>query len=325
MKRVILDMDPGVDDALAIILAILSPELMVEAITTVGGNTNVDLCTRNVRRILEILRPKVPPIVARGEAGALVTATEVHGRDGLGNLDRFTGNDGTTMRYPEPLLYPVSSHHAVDVILSLITENPYEITLIPTGPLTNIARAIIQNPEGMKKLKEIIIMGGAFNVPGNVTAVAEFNIYADPYAADVIVNSGLPITFVGLDVTHQVWLGKSRMEVEIKPLNTRLSQFICDISGVYMDFHKEYYGISGCHIHDLLAVGVAIGPGFVETEDIYVQVETQGKITSGMTVADLRPARLRDSEPNVRICVNVDADRFLTLFLNAIKKWQDVG
>ena len=156
MKRVILDMDPGVDDALAIILAILSPELMVEAITTVGGNTNVDLCTRNVRRILEILRPKVPPIVARGEAGALVTATEVHGQDGLGNLDRFTGNDGTTMRYPEPLLYPVSSHHAVDVILSLITENPYEITLIPTGPLTNIARAIIQNPEGMKKLKEII-------------------------------------------------------------------------------------------------------------------------------------------------------------------------
>ena len=168
-------------------------------------------------------------------------------------------------------------------------------------------------------------MGGAFNVPGNVTAVAEFNIYADPYAADVIVNSGLPITFVGLDVTHQVWLEKSRMEVEIKPLNTRLSQFICDISGVYMDFHKEYYGISGCHIHDLLAVGVAIDPGFVETEDIYVQVETQGKITSGMTVADLRPARLRDSEPNVRICVNVDADRFLTLFLNAIKKWQDVG
>lgn len=167
-------------------------------------------------------------------------------------------------------------------------------------------------------------MGGAFDVPGNVTAVAEFNIYADPRAADVVVNSGLPITFVGLDVTHQVWLEKSRVETEIRPLNTRLSQFICDMTGIYMDFHREYYGIPGCHIHDLLAVGLAIDPGIVETEDLYVQVETQGKITSGMTLADLRPVRLRNNEPNVRVCIHVDTDRFLTLFLNAVKAWQDV-
>lgn len=324
MKRVILDTDPGVDDALAIILAILSPDLAVQAITTVGGNTNVAQCTQNVRKILEILRPEVPPIVARGEAGSLVAAAEVHGRDGLGDLDRFTDSDGITKRYPEPSLYPVSSRHVADVILSLAAEYPHKIALIPTGPLTNIARAIIQNPEGMRKFKEIIIMGGAFSVPGNITAVAEFNIYADPHSADVVVNSGLPITFVGLDVTHRVWLGKSRLEEEIKPLNTRLSRFICDISGIYMDFHKEHYGIPGCHIHDLLAVSVAIDPSLVETEEAYVQVETKGKITSGMTVADLRPTKLRDGRSNVRICIDVDTDRFLTLFLSAVKNWQDI-
>lgn len=154
MKRVILDMDPGVDDALAIILAILSPELTVEAITTVGGNARVDICTRNARRILEVLRPKAPPVLASGEDSAHVTASQVHGQDGLGDLDRFTESDGITKRYPEPSRYPVSSRHAVDVILSLAAEHPDEITLIPTGPMTNIARAITQNLEGMRKLRE---------------------------------------------------------------------------------------------------------------------------------------------------------------------------
>jgi purine nucleosidase/pyrimidine-specific ribonucleoside hydrolase len=324
MKRVILDMDPGVDDALAIILAMLSPELKVQAITTVSGNVHVDLCTRNVRRVLEVLKPEKPPIIARGEAAplaaeSLLDASGIHGQDGLGDLDRFTDEDGITKRYPEPSLYPVSSDHAVDVILSMVVDHPHEITLIPTGPLTNIARAIIQDPERMKKFKEIVIMGGAFTVPGNVTAVAEFNILIDPHAADVVVNSGLPITFVGLDVTHRVRLQRSHMRQEIEPLNTRLSQFIRDITSIYMDFHRENNGIAGCYLHDPLAVGVTIDPSLVKAEDFYVQVETQGEITLGMTVADLRPGRQRKGNPNVCVCTSVDADRFLTLFLDTIK------
>ena len=325
MKYVILDMDPGVDDALAIILAMLSPELEVEAITTVSGNVHVDLCTRNVLRILEVLKPQATPIIAGGEAGPLLgarpllDASDIHGQDGLGDLNRFTDNDGITKRYPEPSLHPISSDHAVDVILSLISDNPHEITLISTGPLTNTARVIIQDPERMRKVKEIIVMGGAFNVPGNVTAVAEFNIFMDPFAADVVVNSGLPITFVGLDVTHQVRLQEFHVRREIAPLNTQLAQFICDITSIYMDSHGEKDGIAGCYLHDPLAVGVAIDPSLVETEDLHVQVETQGRITMGMTVADLRPVRRRDSIPNVRVCTDVDADRFMTLFLDTIK------
>ncbi len=324
MKRVILDMDPGIDDALAIILAMLSPELRVEAITTVSGNVHVDLCTRNVRRILEILKPEKAPIVARGEEKPLAAAETsldssfVHGRDGLGNLDRFTARSGAKL-YPEPSLYHVSSDNAVDVILSTIARYPHEVTLIPTGPLTNVARAIVQDAEQMQDLKEIIIMGGAFNVPGNVTAVAEFNIFSDPYAADVVVNSGLPITFVGLDVTRQVIMRPQFIQQEIEPLNTQLSEFICHITRFYMGFHREHDGIVGCYLHDPLAVGVAIDPGIVETENLYIQVETQGEVTQGMTVADLRPVRRRDGKPNANVCTHVDADRFLSLFRDTIR------
>ena len=324
MKRVILDMDPGIDDALAIILAMLSPELRVEAITTVSGNVHVDLCTRNVRRILEVLRPERAPIIARGEENPLAAveasldASVVHGRDGLGNLDRFTARDGAKL-YPEPSLHHISSDNAVDVILSTIARYPYEVTLIPTGPLTNIARAIIQDAEQMRSLKEIIIMGGAFNVPGNVTPVAEFNIFSDPHAADVVVNSGLPITFVGLDVSQQVIMQPQFIQQEIVPLNTRLSEFICHITRFYMDFHREHDGIVGCYLHDPLAVGVAIDPGIVETENLYIQVETQGEVTQGMTVADLRPIRRRDGKPNASVCTHVDADKFLSLLRDTIK------
>ena len=166
---------------LILLVAMLSPELKVEAITTVSGNVHVDLCTQNVLKILEILKPETLPIIASGEAKPLaapvpmksmspldnIIGADVHGQDGLGNLERFT-DDGNTKRYPEPSLYSISSDHAVDVILSVIARYPHEITLIPTGPLTNIARAIKQNPEGMRKVKELIVMGGAFRVPGTV-------------------------------------------------------------------------------------------------------------------------------------------------------------
>lgn len=324
MKRVILDTDPGIDDALAIILAMLSPELRVEAITTVSGNVHVDLCTRNVRRILEVLEPEKAPIIARGEEEPLAAveasldSSLVHGQDGLGNLDRFTARDGARL-YPEPSMYHVSPDNAVDVILSTIARYPYEITLIPTGPLTNVARAIIQDAEQMQAIKEIIIMGGAFNVPGNVTAVAEFNILSDPHAADVVIKSGLPITFVGLDVTQQVIMEPQFIQQEVEPLNTRLSRFICHIASFYMDFHREHDGIVGCYLHDPLAIGVAIDPGIVETENLYIQVETQGEVTQGMTVADLRPIRRRDGKPNAHICTHVDADKFLILLRDTIK------
>lgn len=333
MKRVILDMDPGVDDALAIILAMLSPDLKVEAITTVSGNAPVDLCTRNVRRILEVLRPEMPPIIASGEAAPLmatqlpqdtsgsggITSADVHGWDGMGNVDTLMDDERTAKRYPEPSAYTVSSDHAVDVILSIAAARPGEITLIPTGPLTNIARAIIKDPERMRNIKEIIIMGGAFTVPGNASPVAEFNIFFDPHAAEVVVNSGLPIKFVGLDITRQAQLLRSHIDQEIEPLNTQLSRFVCDVTDFYMDFHAKYYGFEGCYLHDPLAVGIAIEPSLAESKDVYVQVETHGKITSGMTVADLRPIKRHRRDPNARICTSAKIDRFLTLFLDTLK------
>ena len=230
-KRVIIDTDQGIDDALALILALHSPELSVEAITTVNGNVGVDRCVRNVFRTLNAIAPPVFPPVARGCDRPLkrspVAANHVHGRDGLGGIGRLVDADGHP-RYPDPTQSPVG-RHAVDVILDLVERYPDEITLVALGPLTNIATALEPNAKAMRDLREIIIMGGSLDGRGHTTEFAEFNFYVDPHAAQRVVGSGLPATAVGLGVTHQTRLLLETVEQAAQKAGAPLARFTRDI------------------------------------------------------------------------------------------------
>ena len=321
MKRIVIDTDAGVDDALALIFALRSPELRVEAITTVSGNVHVDLCTENVLRVLDVLELSEPPPVAKGEVDPLVkplfTAPEVHGVDGLGGL-HFLMEETGALRYAKSVGSPVTEP-AYKVLADLAEKFAGEITLVAIGPLTNIAKAILEYPNSMKGFREIICMGGAFRVYGNTTTIAEFNIFVDPHAAQVVVNSGIPVTFVPLDVTEQVCFEMGHIVREIHPLGTKLSRFITDLTRGYIDYHMQTEGFPGCYLHDPLAVGLAIDPSFCGMQEAFVQIETESSITMGMTVADLRPNPLTTEPPNARICTEVDVTRFFRFFLDRIK------
>jgi purine nucleosidase/pyrimidine-specific ribonucleoside hydrolase len=321
MKRVVIDTDAGVDDALAIILALRSPELHVEAITTVSGNVHVALCTENVLRVLDVLDlPQTPPVAA-GEADPLVkppfTAPEVHGADGLGGL-HFLMEETGALRYAKSRSSPISQP-AFELLADLGERHSGEITLITIGPLTNVAKAILEAPHSMVGYKEIVCMGGAFRVYGNTTPAAEFNIFVDPHAAQVVLDSGIPITFVPLDVTEQVCLEMEHITREIQPLGTKLSRFVSDLTAGYIEYHMTAEGFPGCYLHDPLAVGVAIDPSLCGMQEGFVQVETTGALTMGMTVCDLRPHPLTSEPPNARICTEVDVNRFLSFFLTRLK------
>lgn len=320
-KRVIIDTDPGIDDALALILALRSPELRVEAVTTVSGNVHVDLTTRNALRVLHLLRPDPRPAVARGAdrplKRPLQTAPEVYGKDGLGNLDRCRNPDGTA-RYPEPRDWLLPAP-APDVLLDLVARHPGEITLVTLGPLTNVARAILADRRGMARLRELIVMGGAIAVPGNTTPAAEFNIYVDPEAAEIVLESGIPTTLVGLDVTRRVRLEASVIESRLRPAGGPVAQLVCDMAPVALEFGARMEGGPAITLHDPLAVAVAIDPSLIATRTLPVRVETAGAHTAGMTVADLRSgARQWPGAPRIQVAMDVDAERFLRLFLDRL-------
>jgi len=314
-KKVILDTDTGVDDALGIILALRSRELNVIAITTVSGNVHVNHCTKNVLRVLSLLESKNLPIIGRGEDRPLKKepfgVPSVHGNDGLGDL----GDD-----YYSPLNWSfLSETNAVHLILEIVSKNPGEITIIATSPLTNIARAIQKDPVSMAKAKEIIFMGGAVNVPGNIPpGAAEFNAFVDPHAVEVVLDFCLPVTMVPLDVTHEVKFTREIAQDELGSLKDRFPKFILDATRKYMDFYRDDQGYDGCYLHDPLAIGVAIDPSFVKTEEMKIYVETEGKITSGMTLPFRHPKKMKDP-PNCRICTEVRATNFLDFFLKRIK------
>jgi inosine-uridine nucleoside N-ribohydrolase len=230
--RVIIDTDPGIDDALALILAFASPELSIEAVTTVAGNVTAAQATRNACLLLEVIDPHPRPPVAKGVAHPLTrslrTAQDYHGEDGLGDLSRFK-TDGEMPRYDEPqqLLAPQS---APALMAELISAAPGEIVLICIGPLTNLAMAIQATPAEMAKVKEIVVMGGAIQAPGNVTPGAEFNLYTDPDAARLVFTSGLPITLVPLDVTQRVMLRAELIEAVVQHIGSRVTQFVRDVT-----------------------------------------------------------------------------------------------
>lgn len=311
--RIILDTDTGVDDALAILLAMRSPELRVEAITGVCGNTPLENCVRNIHITLNVLNARETPVVAPGEERPLVRelafAGEIHGDDGLGGVTCQVDADGRRV-YPDPD-QPPGTVHAVDLILDLAGRFPGELVLVAVGPLTNVARAVMKDPDRMRGLREIIIMGGAFETGGNVSPVAEFNIHADPHAAQIVCDAGIPLVFVPLDATRQAFLDAGTIDRFAAEGGARAA-FVRDCTSRYVAFHRQNRGVDGCFLHDPLAVAVAVREDLVTTVPARVDVETAGDLTTGMTVSDLRSDRW--GEPNARVCTAVDVQAFTRLF-----------
>mmetsp|Transcript_27061 Transcript_27061/g.38126 ORF Transcript_27061/g.38126 Transcript_27061/m.38126 type:complete len:355 (-) Transcript_27061:60-1124(-) len=345
-KRVIIDTDGGVDDAIALILALCSPEyLMVEAITTVSGNVHVDLATENMARVMELMKKvgttNIFPKIYKGESSPinrqLHTATAVHGEDGLGGSTLLQEKDNT-LKYPKPNLadYLDSSVDGVDALLSIVKKYPKEITIITLGPMTNIARAIQKDKDTFALTKEIVIMGGAFARYGNVTTSAEYNIYVDPESVDIALQLGheIDITFVPLNVTEMVWFENSMIA---KWMETSLyAQFIHDISQHVMTFKGNIGEEYGMHMHDPLAVAAAMDQTLLniipEKDTKYrrrtrVFVECKGTHTTGETVGELRLHQLTSTKAktilkpellNANVCVDVNPQKFYDFFFSKL-------
>jgi purine nucleosidase len=292
MRRIILDCDPGLDDALAILLAHGDPDIDLVAITTVGGNVSLDNTTRNALQLAEYLGISEVPVAA-GAAEPLVRlaedASHVHGAEGMG-----------TVRLPEPLL-AVSPIGAVDLIIETLRGAPGTIHLVATGPLTNIALALQKEPAIAEWAASFVIMGGSFT-RGNATPAAEFNIYADPEAAAVVFAAGWQVVMVGLDLTLQAIATASivdRMR-ELGPLGEEL---LVPLSTFWNDPNDPSF--RGQAVHDVVAVAYVVHPEWFESREARVEVETAGRFTSGMTVVDFA-----SSEPNALVPVHLDAEKF---------------
>jgi purine nucleosidase len=305
-KKVMIDCDVGVDDALALILAFHSPELEVKAVTGVNGNVSLNQVFENIQKILSLIQPKDKPLIAKGAdrplKGRTIDAHSVHGRDGLGGAK--------IARRKGEKYWEIFSGSADELIPKIAREYPNEVILIAVGPLTNLALGIQRDLEGMKKLKEIVIMGGAARTRGNVTLYAEFNIYSDPLAAQIVFESGLPITLVPLDVTHQVFLIPDWMEEQVKPLNTPFSNFLIEATGYDIETHR-FRNRESIFLHDPLAVGVGIDPDLVRIERVPLQVETQEGEYYGKII------EVKEG-PEINVCLGVDAERFLELFVSRL-------
>ena len=292
--RILLDCDPGHDDAIALLLALASPEVELIGVTTVHGNQTLEKTTLNALKVLELAgRTDVP--VARGAdrplVRDLVVADHVHGDSGL---------DGPTL--PEPNARPVDE----DAVSFLAERLERGVVLVPTGPLTNVALLLERHPE--LRPERILLMGGAIGL-GNVTPAAEFNIWADPEAAARVFASGLDVTMVGLDVTHQAIVGPERV-ARFRAMG-KIGAVVADLLDFFSQYHRRTYGWNGSPVHDALAVAHVIRAGVLETADRHVAVETESELCRGRTVVDLY--QRTDAVPNVHVAVGVDADAFLDL------------
>ena len=293
-RKIIIDTDPGQDDAVAILLALASPELDVLALTTVAGNVPLELTTLNARKICELVGRADLPIYAgcdRPMRRPLVTAEHVHGRSGL---------DGVELAPPS---MPVQPDHAVDFIIRTLREHPANsVTLVPIGPLTNIATALTQAPDIAGRIQEIVLMGGAYFEVGNITPTAEFNIYVDPEAAEVVFSSGVPLTVMPLDVTHQALTDRHWIET-MRALGP-VGQAVASWTDFFERYDREKYGSEGAPLHDPCTIAWLLRPDLFTGRHINVEIETEGRLTTGMTVADWW--RVSDRAPNATFMRNVN-------------------
>jgi pyrimidine-specific ribonucleoside hydrolase len=299
---VIIDCDPGHDDAMALMLAVASPELELVAVTTVAGNQTLDKVTANAIRVLDVAEARDIPVAA-GADRALIhparVAGEVHGETGLDGPDLPPPS-----REPEPL-------HAVELIAQRLRERP--LTLIGIGPLTNIALLLATHPGLASRIERIVIMGGAIGL-GNVTPSAEFNVWSDPEAAARVFTSGVAVTMVGLDVTHRAMLTKERAE-GLRDKG-RAGAVVADLHAFYRRFHEQVYGHSDTPVHDALAVAHVIKPDVIVTEHLPVEIDVTQGPCRGRTVVD--QLRRTGRQPNSHVSVDVDATGFIDLLTERI-------
>jgi inosine-uridine nucleoside N-ribohydrolase len=320
-RRVIIDTDPGTDDAMAIILALNSPEFKVEALTVVPGNVDAHQGLENALKIVS-LAGRCDVVVAGGAQHPLnqklITARFWHGKNGLANVELPVSKCKADPRF------------GPDLIIEMVHRYPHEITLIPVGPLTNIALAVSKDPSIAALVKDIVIMGGSIS-GGNVNGAAEANIYNDPEAAQIVFNGGWMVTMVGSDVGERTLITRKYL-AELQASHGPQSDFIAKIADFYLT-RSEKSGYSGAAMYDPLAVGIALDPTLGTLKEMHVDVETKGEFTRGETVANRMGSDennvlhgdhyeiegVTDLKPNARVCMASDADRFLQLFVSRIK------
>ncbi|MDY7541161.1 MULTISPECIES: nucleoside hydrolase [unclassified Cryobacterium] len=311
-KKIILDCDPGHDDAIAILLAHGSPEIELLAVTTVVGNQTLEKVTRNALAVARVAGITDVPFAA-GSARPLMRQSEnapsIHGESGL---------DGPVL--PEPNLI-LDKRHAVDLIIDIImTNEPGTVTLVPTGGLTNIALAARKEPRIVERVKEVVLMGGGYHV-GNWSAVAEFNIIIDPEAAHIVFNEKWPVVMVGLDLTHQA-LATPAVREQIAAINTGPARFVGELLDFFGETYRDVQGFDSPPVHDPCAVAYVIDPSIVSTVKVPVDIELNGTLTLGMTVADFRAPAPADCTTSV--AVTLDHARFWNLIADALIRIGDV-
>jgi len=313
-KRVILDVDTGIDDALSIMYLLKQPNVIVEGLTTGCGNVSAEKATENTLKIVELMGKAGEVPVAMGASQPLLRpwggpVVAFHGENGIGGID-----------LPKPTQKPLEEH-AADFIVRKVNEFPNEITLIFVGRLTNLAIALAKDSELPKKVKELVIMGGAVQVPGNVTPVSEANIAGDPDAAHMVFSAGFNLTMVGLDVTMEAHFSVNHVEMlkekcKKSEKHTKLANLIQEMLVGRFESYRDYHEVLGSPLHDPLAVAVALDPTLVEKTPLVVTVETKGTLSLGATIADLRIGK--NVNPNVNVCLKVDAERFLQHFIDSL-------
>lgn len=302
----IIDCDPGVDDAIALMLALSSPELLIKGITAVAGNVPLPLTQRNARQICELMDRSDIPVYGgcpRPLVRSPITAASVHGKTGL---------DGAIL--PEPTL-PLQPIHAVQFLIETLEAAPEPLTLATLGPLTNIAVALIQAPHVLSQIERIVMMGGGV-MAGNVTSVAEFNIYADPHAAHVVFELGIPITMIGLDVTHSVLTTPERLAA-IKAVATPVSQVAVDLLSHYGKADEARLGTRGAPLHDPCVIAYLLQPELFTSSSSTIHVEIASPLTLGQTIAS--PAQ--PSRPPVTLVQQADASGIYQLLVERLSRF----
>ncbi len=299
---IIIDTDPGQDDAVAILLALASPELEILGITAVAGNVPLARTERNARKICELAgRPdvKVYAGAIRPMLRNLVTAEHVHGRTGL---------DGPDL--PDPKM-PLQEKYAVDFIIETLMQHPPgTITVCTLGPLTNIGLALVREPRIAPRIKRIVAMGGGFFEGGNVTPTAEFNIYVDPQAARLVFEAGIPITLIPLDCTHQALTTKARVQ-KFREMKNNTGPATAQLLDFFERFDEQKYGTDGGPLHDPCVIAWLLHPELFTSRDVNVSVECESELTMGMTVIDWW--RVTERKPNATVCGGINADGFFDL------------
>lgn len=309
--RIVLDTDPGIDDAMAILLALASPEVELAGVTVTGGNCTMEQGVQNGLDVLALAKATHIPL-AVGVGHPLLrkpfTAPETHGSSGLGYA-----------QLPPSPAQPCNEH-AVDMIIREIMEHPGEVTLVAVAPLTNVAMAIRKEPRIVEAVREVIIMGGALRVDGNTTPLAEFNVYVDPHAAHIVFHSGMPITLVPWDITRDVMFTQTNVDYLLERPNP-ITKAIQELTRFYIEFHLNYFGYAACSINDPAALALAFMPELAKTQEVYVDVEYGSEITMGKTVADFLP--MLNKQPNMKVVTEFDTPRFIELFCERIRALAD--